>query len=87
LVLQAVLNSRKILTGQLGANHAITSDRLEVDATARGSESRRQRLVSAMKPSSNEFLAFGEELLNQQIQERILSNGRWDPGEQTEVTQ
>jgi hypothetical protein len=85
--MQAVLNSRKIPAGQLGADHAITSDRLEVDAATRSGEARHHRLVSAMKPSSNEFLAFGEKLLNQEIQERILSNGRWDPGEQAEVTQ
>ena len=38
-----------------------------------------------MKPSGNELLAFGEELLNQEIQKRVLSNGRCDAGEEAEV--
>ena len=55
------------------------------ESAARGGEARCHWLVSAMKPAGNELLAFREELLNQEIQERIFTNGRRDPGEQAEV--
>jgi hypothetical protein len=42
---------------------------LEIQAAARGGKACRHWLVSAIKPSGNELLAFGEELLNQEVQE------------------
>jgi hypothetical protein len=83
--MEAILNSRVIPARQFGADDPIASEGLEVQAAARGGEACRHWFVSAMKPSGNEFLAFGEELLNQEIEERIFSNGRRDPGEQAEV--
>jgi hypothetical protein len=67
--MQAVLDSRVIPARQLGADDPMASERLEVQATARGGEACRHRLVSAMKPAGDEFLAFYEELLNQEIEE------------------
>ena len=54
---------------QLGADDPIASERLEVQATARGGKACCNWLVSAMKPAGNELLAFGEELQDQEIEE------------------
>jgi hypothetical protein len=67
--MQAVLDSWVVPARQLGADDPIASERLKVQAAARDGEACCHWLVTAMKPAGNELLAFGKELLDQEIEQ------------------
>jgi len=54
---------------QFGPDDPIPSQRLHVETASRGGQAFRHCLVPAVKSPCDEFLAFGQKLLNQEIQE------------------